>query len=45
MHNIYFKKDQQRIFRFEIPDSEDIETIEIRGIHENKFAHFDMLMV
>lgn len=45
MHNVYFKKDQQRIFRFEIPDSKDIDTIEIRGIHENKFAHFDMLMV
>ena len=45
MHNIYFRKDQQRIFRFQIPDSDEIDTIEIRGINENKFAQFEMLMM
>ena len=50
MHNIYFRENQQRILRFEIPENtgsgrDDIETIEIKGINENKFAQFEMLIL
>lgn len=45
MHNIYFKENQQRIIRFEIPDDDTIEQIEVKGINENKFAEFEMLIL
>jgi len=45
MHNIYFQQDQQRILRFEIPESDEIDEIEFKGINENKFAQFEMLII
>lgn len=45
MHNLYFKEKQQRIVRIEIPDSDDIDAIEVRGISENKFSKFEMLIL
>jgi hypothetical protein len=45
MHNLYFKEKQQRIVRFSIPDSDEINTIEVRGISENKFSKFEMLIL
>ena len=45
MNKIYFKANQQRIFKFRIPDSSEIEQIEIKGINENKFAKWDMFVL
>ena len=45
MHNLYFKEKQQRIVRIEIPDDDTIDTIEVRGISENKFSKFEMLIL
>jgi hypothetical protein len=45
MHNFYFRENQQRIFRFEIPNDTSIDAIDFRGISENKFAKFEMLIM
>jgi hypothetical protein len=34
----------QRIVRITIPDDPEIKSLEIRGINENKFAKFEMLI-
>ena len=44
MHNIYFNENQQRIFRFHVPNDSSIEEVQIRGINKNKFAQFEMLV-
>lgn len=45
MHKIYFQKDQQRIMRFEVPDSEDIYYIDFKGIADDAFGQFEMLII
>jgi len=32
MHNIYFRENQQRIFRLEIPQDDNVDEIDIRGL-------------
>jgi hypothetical protein len=43
-YKLYFKPEQERVIRFTIPDDPTITTVEIKGINENKFARFNMIM-
>mmetsp|Transcript_13172 Transcript_13172/g.20499 ORF Transcript_13172/g.20499 Transcript_13172/m.20499 type:complete len:307 (+) Transcript_13172:802-1722(+) len=45
MHKVYFKRDQQRVIRFSIPDSKNASSVTIKGIHEDKLANFEMLVL
>ncbi len=43
-YKFFFKADQERIMRFEIPNDLNITTVEIKGINQNKFDPFNMIM-
>jgi hypothetical protein len=44
-HKFYYKANQQRIFRFAIPESNETSQVEIKGINENKFARWEMMIL
>lgn len=43
-YKLYFKEEQERVIRFEIPNDPNITTVEIKGINTNKFDRFNMIM-
>lgn len=43
-YKLYFLPHQQRVVIFQIPDYPNITSIEVKGINENKFSKFEMLM-
>ena len=43
-YQLYFKKEQERVIRFEIPNDPNITTVEIKGINTNKFDRFNIIM-
>lgn len=45
MFRLYFKENQQRILRFEIPNDPQIEEVVIKGISEDLLGNFEMLVL
>jgi hypothetical protein len=43
-YQLYFKEEQERVIRFEIPNDPNITTVEIKGINTNKFDRFNIIM-
>jgi len=44
-HRLHFGKNQQRIVRFEIPESEEIDEVVFKGISEEQMGQFEMLVL
>ena len=43
-YQLYFKEEQERVIRFEIPNDPNITIVEIKGINTNKFDRFNIIM-